>query len=268
MYTADIRNDYTLADAFQTLGLRLYGPDWSGYEVLGHKVSDPGAILAARVPLEEQLDQINIRIQIAQRGKKEARRKAEIVEINGELKKLRNDMGEISFQLSEVGEVRKSEIEDHAQWARFEQTEGILLDALRSDNLTIMTLSGQNVPPFLWAELPEGFGYDIERSLIFWPSAHSSKKMDGGRIAQLQFETWLLDVIPLHAAAVEAMTPWALCRAYLQEEVRGGEKRMTRDEYMSEACSKFDGLSVRKFLQVWSEIVPESWKSKGRRKSG
>jgi len=40
-YTTEMRNDYILADAFHALGVRLYGSQWSGYEVQGRKYDDP-----------------------------------------------------------------------------------------------------------------------------------------------------------------------------------------------------------------------------------
>ena len=41
MPSKKIRNAYVMADAFQILGIHLYGPQWTGQEIWGRKAEDP-----------------------------------------------------------------------------------------------------------------------------------------------------------------------------------------------------------------------------------
>lgn len=266
MYTSEIRNDYTLSDAFHALGLRLYGPEWTGREIIGRRVEDPGPILEARAPLEAQLAEVNQRIQAKKKEHREAVGKQAIFQAFSEIKELENEQGELFRQLNEIGEVRDSQREDHGNWERFEWAEGVLLRALADGELEVYCPMGLTVPQRLWAEFPAGFGYDLERSLIFWPPDQSAVRMEAGRIKQGQFETWLDLVPPEVAHEVEKLSPEQQARIWFKEQVQQWDGRTKRDEFKGIAMKDFPGLTGNGFKRIWDALATPEMKGPGPRK--
>ncbi|MFC1672651.1 hypothetical protein ACFL12_00725 [Pseudomonadota bacterium] len=266
MYVKSMKDDYTLFDAFNFLGIHLYGPVWTGYEVRREREEDPTPTLDARAPLEEKAEHLASQLSDKYNEQKIVEGRKEIRRVNNEIDNIRREMNENYQQLNNEGDVQSYQVTDYEAWVRFEKAEGKLLKALCNDELRVVCLSGLVVKADLWAEMPKGFGYDLEHSLVFLPSRESSKQMDSGIIRKQQFEDWLANVIPENDEALAEVSPLVHCRSYLKGEVATGVKQMSRDEYMDDARKKIDGLSERQFRQAWTEIVPDTWKARGRRK--
>lgn len=262
-YTS-IRNDYTLADAFHALGVHLYDSEWTGYEIWGEKAEDPKRTLKARAPFEAKLDEKTKLLLAKHSEQKEVVGKDKIFQINTEIRELKDQLAELSYRLHEIGEVRSGEIDDHKRWERFSFTEGLLLRTFQDGKLTVKGISGLVVKPSLWAEFPEGFGYDWELSLIFWPPKECAKRMDSGRINKLEFEDWLSLQVPLAGSHKEELSPFVKCRLWIQELKKASKvKPGRRDDIMRQAIAKFPGLTERAFKHAWSVDAYESWKKSG-----
>lgn len=258
-----IRLDYSLSEAFHALGCHLFQEQWSGYEIEGRREENPEPVLRAREPLENKAEELCRQINQKKRELKTAVGRKAIQQINAEITHLENQRGQVYAELNSVGEVHKSVIEDHGRWERFEQVEGILLQAFMQEELKVFCLRGMIVQKDLWAELPDDFGYDFDRSLIYWPARNCARRMDVGFIKQEEFEAWLENQIPLGDCSEIEVSDFVLCKKYLKEQIIKG-KNKTKAEYYEEACVEIPGLSLRAFNQAWSEMVPDSWKSKGR----
>ena len=146
MYSSQIRNDYTLADAFNALGVRLYGPQWTGYEVWRDRVENPTPTLEARAPLEDEVEQVTTQLSTKYREQKEVEGRKEIHRVNNEIDNLRRRQSDLFHQLHEIGNVHGSVVKDHESWKRFERAEGIFLKALCNEELTVICTSGEVVP--------------------------------------------------------------------------------------------------------------------------
>ena len=242
MYVKSMKDDYTLFDAFNFLGMRLYGPQWSGYEVWRHRVEDPAPILEERAPLKEEVEKIATQLSAKCREQKEVVGRKEISRVNNEIDNLRRKQSETYYQLRKTGDGNKSEIEDHGRWERFEYAEGILLKALCNEDLAVICTFGSVVKPSLWAEFPEGFGYDLEHSLIFWPSNESSKMMSRGRIKQMQFEDWLETVIPVVPHEGATLSDEQRASIWLKDQVKSWDGRTTRDQFKEIALTEYPNL--------------------------
>ncbi len=267
MYSSDIRNDYTLSDAFHALGVRLYGPQWTGYEVLRHRVEDPTPTLEARASLDTQLEKIATQLSDKSQEQTEVIGKSEISRVNSELKNLKTNQSELFHQLNMIGDVHNSVIEDNGRWQRFEYVEGILLQALCNGELNVYGPSTFTVKPQLWAEMPEGFGYDLELSLIYWPSSECARIIDTGRIKQNQFEGWLQTVIPKvpHDGAI--ISTEQRTRIWFREQAKHWDGKTTRDQFKEMAMAEYPDLGERAFKRIWDAEAYDSMKKPGSRKS-
>jgi|GEM_PF-3880073 len=264
-YSSNIRIDYTLADAFQALGVRLFGSEWSGYEVLGERHDDPSEQIAARAPLEAEMERLNEQRQAKQKEQKEAFGKDAIFRANCDLKEIDNRRGEIVRKLSEIGDVRDSEIKDHERWLRFETASGTLIKAFGEGKISIYCPFGQVVPDWFWREFPEGFHYDILHSLVFWPDRHSSMRMGTARIREREFDDWLHTVLPLVDHELEKLTDEQRAEIWFREEVKNWDGKTTRDQYRNIALDKFPELTVRGFKRIWDKLATKQMKKPGAR---
>jgi hypothetical protein len=218
VYSLNIRNDYTLADAFTALGVRLYGPEWTGYEIRGVRYDDPSAAVEERASIQHQLENISSQIADKQRELKDVIGKENIFRLNDEIAVLKKLQGDQFSQVHEIGQVGTSQIEDHSNWERFEYAEGVLLRALRNNDLAVYCPFVFYVKSDFWGEFPEGFNYDLERSLIFWPPNTCSQSMSAARIEQVQFDNWLTKVLPVSDRAVQQSSSFDQCCVYLRNE--------------------------------------------------
>jgi len=267
VYVTSLKNDYTLFHAFNTLGVHLYGPGWSGYEIRRERVEDPTPILEARAPLEEQLEQAASLLSAKYNEQKEVSLKKDIHRVNDEIEKARQLIGDLHFKLNEIGEVQNHEVDDFGRWERFEQTEGALLKALGNDELRVVCVSGSVVKPSFWYEMPEGFTYNFEHSLIYWPSRHSSKKVDSGYVREDEFEEWLETIIPIvpHDGANISIEKRA--QSWLKEYVKFWDGITKRDQIKDLAMSEYPDLGGRAFKRIWDAEASVAMKSPGPRKS-
>jgi len=261
-----MKDDFTLFDAFNFLGLRLYGPEWAGYEVLRDREVDPAPILKARAPLEEKAEQLAFQLSTKYKEQKEVEGRDEIRRVNNEIDNIRREMSDNYHQLHAVGDVQSYQVTNYEAWVRFEKAEGKLLKALCNDELRVVCLFGFVVKPKLWAEMPEGFGYDLEHSLIFWPSSESSKQMASGIIRKLEFEEWLETVIPVVPHDDAQITTEQRAQIKLTELVKAWDGRMKRDQFKDMLKDEYPDLGERAFKRIWDAEATREMKSPGARK--
>lgn len=254
---------FHLSNAFSTLGVRLYGSEWSGYEVWGRKTKNPTSVIDARAPLEQRLEATFVERNAKDRELKKVLSRGDIQRLNNDLRNIRSEQNEIYASLNNLGEFSDSEISDHAQWERFDKTEQLLLRAFRAGELTVQCYLGVLVNSRLWSEMPEGFGYDWQLSLMFMPESETSRRVSSGLISTAEFEAWLELQVPINATDEITISPFIQCRHWLRQLVKSGEKPGTRDQLMRQAQEMFPGLSKRAFKQAWAAEASESWKKSG-----
>jgi len=266
VYVASMKDDYTLFDALNFLGIRLYGPEWTGNEVWQQRVEDPTPSVEARAPLIEEVEQICTELSAKQRESKEIESRADIQRLNSDIDNLSRRRNELYHQLHTIGDVHDSKIRDHEDWVRFELAEGKLLKALRNDELRVVCLSGSVVKPELWAKVPDGFGYDLVNSLIFLPSRESSIQMSSGQIRQKQFEDWLETVIPIVPHEGASITDEQKAYIWLKEKIPLWDGKTTRDQFKEMATAEYPKLGARAFKRIWDALAIPAMKRPGAKK--
>lgn len=267
MYVKSMKDDYTLFDAFNFLGMRLYGAEWTGYEVRREREDDPAPTLQTRAPLEAKAEQLASLYSDKLQEQKKVEGREEIRRVNNDIDNLRRAMSDNYHQLHQIEDVHDFKIKDYETWVRFEKAEGKFLKALCNDEIRVVCLFGQVVKPDLWAEMPEGFGYDLEHSLIFWPSSESSKQMASGRIRKLEFETWLETVIPIVPHDDATITTEQKAHIRLKELVQAWDGRTKRDQFKEIIQGEFPDLGARAFKRIWDAESSPEMKRPGAKKS-
>ena len=267
MYVKSMKDDYTLYDAFNILGMRLYGPEWTGYEVWRERVEDPSPVIQALAPLQDEADQLATQISAKYNEQKEVEGRSEIQRVNFEIDNLRKRQSEVYLQIHQLDDLGSSQVKDYERWVRFENTEGKILKALCNEEFSVVCLFGMVVKSEFWTEMPEGFSYDFERSLIFWPSNSSSRQMSSGIIRKKQFEEWLETVIPIvpHEGANISIEQRA--QSWLKEYVKFWDGKTKRDQIKDLAMSEYPDLAGRAFKRIWDAEASVAMKSPGPRKS-
>ncbi len=268
MYVASMKDDYSLFDAFNFLGIRLYGPEWTGYEVWRDREEDPAPILEARIPLTNEVELVTTQISEKHREQKEVEGRKEIHRVNNEIDNLKRKQSDLFHQLNDIGDVHSSVVKDHESWKRFERAEGIFLKALCNGDLTAICTFGMLVKENLWAEFPEGFGYSLEHSLIFLPSFESSKLMNSGYIKKKQFEDWLETVIPVVPHEGAKLSDEQRALVWFKALVPLWDGRMKRDQFKEMALAEYPGLSGHGFKRIWDKEATPNMKRPGAKKQG
>ena len=265
MYTKQTRFDYTLYDAFNTLGLRLYGSQWNGYEIWAHRVEDPTKTLEAKNLLFAKIEKVGDQIQECGKERGDVIGKSAISSLNGKIQNLKNSRDELYYEYHQLDDVRDHNVSDSDQWKRFEYSEGIFLQALGKGELSIYCIQDQVVPPRMWVDFPKGFDFDIQNSLIFWPLEERSKKIGSGRIRQGQFEKWLETVLPIILEEVEKLTPEQHASIYFRDLIPKWDGIQRKPYFKELLMDKFNGLSGNGFVRIWDSHATRQMKSPGRR---
>ncbi|MEQ8227362.1 MAG: hypothetical protein RIA64_04690 [Rhodospirillales bacterium] len=257
--------DYSLSDAINALGRRLWAGQWTGQESEARKVQDPDVIRQARVPFEAEMVELNLLRQAKGAERREAVSKDALDRINSDLMEIERRQQELFTCLNEVGMVRKFEEEDHARWERFDKTEAELLRAFREGELFVFGGNSSRVEPRLWIEVPKGFGWNWALSLIFWPPDKSARPVDAGKIICAEFEDWLARQLPVvEGANVDQLPAEQRFTLHFRKLVKAGPKPAPRDKMKRDAMREFPGLSGRAFQRVWDKEAPDSWTKSGK----
>jgi len=110
VYDKSMKDDYTLFDAFNFLGIHLYGPEWTGYEVLCEREEDPAPTIEARAPLLEEVERLATQYSVKNRELKEVEGREEIRWVNNEIENLRRRQNEVHHQRHIIGDVHISKV--------------------------------------------------------------------------------------------------------------------------------------------------------------
>ena len=266
-YDINLKNEYTLCDAFQTLGVWLYGPQWTGHEISGRKEEDPAPILEKRKPLEVKVDELSKQIVAKKKEKQNVLGRSEINRVNDDLSMLSEERSDLCHKLNNIGEVHHSRITDHEQWKRFDYTVGVLLRAFANGDLTVYSPLGLQVPDRLWSDFPDGFDYNLECSLIFWPSSECARKMTSARIRQELFDDWLETIPPVVPHELNKLTPEQRAYIWFRDQIPDWDGRTTRDQFKEIMMNDFPGLSGHGFKRIWDALATDDMKRPGARKA-
>ncbi|MBB3065350.1 hypothetical protein [Limibacillus halophilus] len=260
----DLAQNYLLLEAFDLLGRHLYGDDWTGLEAWARPQRSTREIRQEREALLAEIEKSTIALDALTRRYNAVLDHDEQRALDAEITATRQALNETRNRLRDLPSLTGSHIRDSAAYERRAVAEGLIKGALDKGELT--AIYGPN-QPFAWQDWKNQpwFRLDIALSLATVSPELSNLRRAPVFLPRATFQTWLDGIEPKTLERLEEMTPEMRCRAYLKEEVSKG-KTKSRDDYQEEALSLIEGLSIRLFRQLWTEIVPDSWKQGGRRK--
>ena len=261
----DMQRLYILLEAFDRLGARIYGDQWTGMEPWA---TSPEASLALRQERQQasaEVKPVDAEIKTAQHAFDRAIDNDERNQASATLHKLREQKKPLSEKLDSIPDVSDAYIRDQAAFERRRETEAILRDGLKQGRIRLQFGPDMILDWRDWREAPRSRLY-IALSMATVAERLSSLRRAPVFIDRTEFDAWLREIVPLNPDAQQP-TPEELCAAFLRAEIRK-PKSKRRDEYLDEAMAKFPGLTHRGFKRVWDETVPASWKESGRLKKG
>lgn len=259
-------DQYFLFQAYELLGEKLYGPEWTGgeYTLRALNVITPEQLEVRRQSIEAKIADQNRQIASHRERIRRSVNAKEIASAQRNVKREIEARSKLDRALFELSRSDNSYRNDFAASQRHFTTEGYLIQALRKGEIGARAGFGMLIPAEKWNSA-SGFKFHFDLSLVIFPRDFSNHRRGSVTIPRLEYDAWLGQQIPLVPDENNPVAPDVLCREYLRGVVVMG-KTMSRDEYRDEALRRIPGLSERRFKQLWSEVVPPGFKLAGRRR--
>lgn len=266
MYAKSMKDDYTLADAFHAVGIRLFGPEWSGYEVWGEAAEDLRPVYEQRKVLAEKAEAVSRHWNAALKAQKKAMTPDDLHNASNDVRNFNRERNEIWAELHKLPEVRDSQIEDHGRWERYQAALGALIHGLINELIYVYFPLGMRVPPQLWLDQPDDFGFDLERSLIIWPSRHCAQQVTSARLNKDIFDSWLSAVKPLVDHEESQLTEEEKAYLWFKEQVANWDGVTKKGQFREMAVTQY-AVSGRCFDErIWGLLASDDMKGPGPRK--
>jgi hypothetical protein len=285
MPTFDLTAHYSLLQAFDLIGRRIFGDDWTGSEAWTRRSDDPAVTMKERAAvgrelaeIEQQIAALGIQINYPENESQKAEAQAKYQELSD----LRRT-GEDRYRHFPVE--YDTWIADHAAYARRSQVEDIIMGAFSSRELDLVFGAGQVLPWEDWRHRP-GFKVYINLSLIRMPDRYISRhgivqsdrdstvspsnpyREPGRYVAFVKAETfndWLGKFAP-NPDSPGSLAPEAQCRSMIKEMVLMNHNSVPKKEDCWQECKRrIPKLSERAFNRQWADLTPDDWKAGGRR---
>ena len=263
MLAFDLTGFYSLFEAFDRTGRRIFGTDWRGNEAFAQRVDDPQATRAEREAILARLRQLAMEaaphdaMMVVEAGR-EAHEVA-----SRALAPIRQEVTELRQALHDIPEVSDSWVSDHDAYMRRRRVEDELRQAFSRGDLSLQVGPSGLVAWDSWSRLAD-FRVYFGLSMVRLPSKYAGRNRRGPAfVPRVAFDAWL-DRFERPGPAQGELTPAERLRHWLEDEARRFPvKPRLRDEYWQEAQTLFPGLSRRQFDRVWALTVPDSWKRPG-----
>jgi hypothetical protein len=262
-----IRKDYLLSEAFELTGRRLFGDSWNTFELGQRRVPSPDELSRARAPFVEALDRIEADIASIGTRLNKTTNRSEIRKLTQQRETNIKQQAETNDQLISHPEATDTRRAQYEAYQRRITAETTLVDAIKRGIVKVHDGRNRPIDNLLWGGHPH-FGYDIELSAVRVPRSFDSRRFLPARIAEKDFDKWLLTVTPLTQSGEKMLSPMERCRIFLRRQIEASNRvqQKPKEAYFLEAQAEIAGLSRRTYDTVWTDEVPDSWKAQARRR--
>lgn len=252
--------DVSVLVAFETVGERLYGDAWQGFEHLYAQQPPPPAPadVAERarwlVGEEARFGALS-KATYAARGlcADEALRDA----FDAILAQIDRDRERVVRERRAIEDDRGTE-ERFADFQRYEHAWKLLHGALADERLTARVDAGPSVNRHAWTDAAFG-KLNLRMSTLSQPPDWSERLVT---IDAKEFRRWLL-AIPAKADAELDVQAW--CRDQINDLVRAKASPHSRDALFRDLKAQQPSLSERQYRAIWAECAPREWQAPGRK---
>lgn len=261
----DLTTLYSLLQAFDLTGRRIFGAAWTGDEAFARRADDPQAA-------REQRDAITSRI--ATLVSQEQPHRA-LLKINAGDEAHRNasqslygigrELDALKADLNALPHVTDWWIADFETFQRRLRVETELRNAFDRQELDLQVGQSDLVQWHSWSRLSD-FKVYFGLSMVRVPFAHAGERRRGPAfVSKVALEHWLERFAP-NEASPGTLTPMARLKTWLEDKIRRHQpKEFSKQTYLDDAKREIPGLTVRTFNTVWAHTVPDSWMQPGRK---
>lgn len=285
MQTFDLTAHYSLLQAFDLTGRRIFGDDWTGTEAWTRQSDDPAISIAARATIAQEIVDLSrsmaeLSAQVNYPANPEQKEGAQTRYI--ELSKQRR---EAEHRHRHFAGDYDNWIADHAAFVRKSKVEELIMGAFASGDLEMLYREGAVVPLQDW-RLRGAFRVYLNLSLIRVPRNMRS----GQGIVQSDRDSTITQDNRYHepsryAAFVSAdefhtwvqrygdgpdvpgtLVPAEQCRILLNRMIDSAPNAVLKKPDCWQACKeKIPELTKRGFDKIWAMEAPDNWQRGGRR---
>jgi hypothetical protein len=259
----DLSSYFSLLEAFDQTGRRIYGSAWQGDEAFARTTIDPEPTRVKRTSITERLRAIGLETRSiypflgTEFGAEENQR------VSDQLGLLERERSALNLELKALPHLTDYWIKDHEAFDRRMTIENHLSAGFKERAMTLYMGPNSLVDWNSWSR-HRAFKVYFGLSMVRSPHGdYNSRRRGPAFVNRVEFADWL-ERFELKPDDLDPLTPAGKCEVWLREQVRvDGTKSQTKERYRTEAIAKFTGLSVRSFDRVWDKTVPPSWKQSG-----
>ncbi len=261
-----VRKDYLLSEAFEMIGKRLYGTEWTSLEICANKQPAPEELEKRYADNEKARDQAHIELGEIEAQIAKTTSATKIQSLKRKLAAIHSRLPDIHSEL-DLTRPDGAWRESAATYQRKLKAERMLIDALAQRKIQSHNGWNQTHDNHFWGGHPH-FRHSIALSIVRMPKQYSSRGWEPSRINEGEFDKWLDTVEPVTSSALAQVTREDQCVAWLRRSVEtsGGQQTKSKADYFTEASVQIAGLTEREFNRAWPRTVPASWKGGGRRR--
>lgn len=261
----DLERYSSLLQCFDQTGRRVFGRDWTGKEAFAKPADDPTNIKQERESLVSRIMELEKEAYPYNRLLATDAGTDAFNAANAALYPIDAEIRDIKEALSSLPDTLNSLVTDFEAFTRRRKIEQILTDAFKAGDLNIV-LGNSFVLDWKTMIRMRGFKLYFGLSMARVPKEYySGPRHAPAFLNTTDFWGWLNQTFePSEISGTK--TKQAQAEAFLAEKVKTNKpKQFSKDEYREEAKALIPGLSDQAFDRAWAKVVPESWKSKGRK---
>jgi hypothetical protein len=287
MHNFDLTAHYSLLQAFDLTGRRIFGADWTGSEAWSRRSDDPAVSMNERAAIGQEIAALersmaDLGVQITHPNDADHKKVSQdsYRELN---KKLREAESKYRHFLPSYD----GWIIDHAAYLRMSKVDGLLMTAFGLGELKIYYGNGNTVPWEDWRLRP-AFKVYVHLSMVRVPRSERSGRgiVQSNRDSSItpdnpyqkpsryaafvdsaEFNQWV-SKYSSSPDAPGAIEPEEQCRFMIKDMLLQSDKTvLIKANCWQECKNKIPKLSERAFIRVWTDLAPLNWQKGGRRPS-
>lgn len=253
-------NRVSLLIAFESVGERLFGAEWRGFEyqcaegLAPPSPKDHGGRLNFLEGEQARLGKSIGAVYAARATCADEQIRAMFEPI---LKALNDASSDVGRELRErEGDNQVKERRD--TYERYEAARRLLIEALATGHLQAEADASSGIDRNLWSDASFG-AINLRLSTVVRPEEQAPR---GVSIVKRDFDRWLATIPDITGTKLD-VDAW--CRGQIANLRREGRPPPSQDALFDELSSQQSSLTKRTFLAAWKEVAPKTWKKPGRK---
>lgn len=262
----DLSQYYSLLEAFDQTGRRMYGDAWAGLEPFATSTENPEPIKEQRRSIFNEISDLESQ-KVRHQSMMRADVDSDLLQVaSDKLAAIEEQMRPLRERLVLLPIMEDGAFEDFASYERQKSVKEELVDAFKRKELFLQIGPNQVVDWTAWSRY-ESFRIYFNLSIVRVPDSYlgRSRRLPAF-VERTVLEKWLMRFGKPNAVE-KVLTLSAQAEILLRQIVeRDVTKRKPKPEYQIEIQSELPGLSKRDFDHVWKAVAPNSWRDGGRPK--